>query len=59
MQARKHVVVEVDAILHLGPIVTDGHDGVIGTESSEKYDIDLGEKTGAVKDIRDGCKTAN
>jgi hypothetical protein len=48
-QGMQLLAVEVSAIWHLGPIVLDvriifdGHDGVIGSESSGKYNIDLGE----------------
>jgi hypothetical protein len=43
-QGKKLLAVEVAAIRHLGPIVTEAHDGVVGSESSGKCDIDLREK---------------
>lgn len=47
------LAVEVAAIRHLGPIVTEAHDGVIGSENFGKYDIDLGERTRAARRSRD------
>jgi hypothetical protein len=43
-QGKKLLAVEVAAIRHLEPIVTEAHDGVVGSESSGKCDIDLREK---------------
>lgn len=47
-QGEQVLAVEVDAILHLGPIVPNIHDGV-----SILGNIVLGEKTGAAKFLVD------
>lgn len=38
------LAVEVAVILHLGPNVTEAHNGVIGNESSGKTNFDLGDR---------------
>jgi hypothetical protein len=48
-QGEQLVAVEVAVIRHLGPVVMESHDGVIGSESSGKYDIDLGENASSEK----------
>jgi hypothetical protein len=39
-QAEQLLAVKVAVIRHLGPIVTEAHNGVIGNESSGKYDFE-------------------